>query len=73
MSDSYRLSLDGPLFRAQRSLLIGLAEDARCDRQRRLGPHEARLLAGLVELTDSIADQADAFGIDCLIRDTDEQ
>jgi hypothetical protein len=31
---------------------------------------EARLLEGLVELTDAIADQAHNYGIDCLIPET---
>ena len=65
---SYRLSIDGPLFRRQRELLIRLAEAARSGRPSELGPEQAVLLEGLVDLTDAVADQAhDRYGIDCLL------
>ena len=65
---SYRLSIDGPLFRRQRELLIRLAEAARSGRPGELGPEQAELLEGLVGLTDTVADQAhDRYGIDCLL------
>jgi hypothetical protein len=72
MANHYVLSLDGPLFRQQRELLIGLAASTRQGRQTSLGPAENQLLEGLVELTDAIADQADGFGIECLIAETSE-
>lgn len=70
--EPYQLSIDGPLLRRQRAMLIALADDARHNRPLQLGPSHAELLEGLVELTDAIADQAhDEHGIDCLLPDAD--
>lgn len=68
----YQLSIDGPLLRRQRALLIALADDAHHNRSVRLGSSHAELLEGLIELIDAIADQArDEHGIDCLLPDAD--
>lgn len=67
MLQVYSLSLDGPLLRRQRELLIALTNDARNGRQVQLSAEKIKLLEGLVELTDAIADQAHEHGIDCLI------
>ncbi len=65
---SYALELDGPLFRAQRELLLRLHHAAGRGETAPLGPEEHELLEGLLGLTDAIADQAaDRHGIDCLI------
>jgi hypothetical protein len=65
---SYLLSIEGPLFRKQRELLIGLVDSARSGRPCRLDSAQIELLEGLIGLTDSLADQAhDRHGIDCLI------
>ena len=65
---SYLLSIEGPLFREQRELLIGLADDARNGRACRLDSKQIELLEGLIGLIDALADQAhDRHGIDCLI------
>ena len=69
MLQDYSLSLDGPLLRRQRDLLIALTEDARNGRQVQLGVEQRELLEGLIELTDAIADQAHDHGIDCLIAE----
>lgn len=73
MQEDYALSIDGPLFRRQRELLIALADDARNGRQVQLGTEHAELLEGLVELTDAIADQAHEYGIDCLIAEVSQE
>ena len=66
--DSYLLSIEGHLFRKQRDLLIGLADDARNGLACRLNSEQIELPEGLIGLTDSLADQAhDRHGIDCLI------
>ena len=65
---SYLLSIEGPLFREQRELLIALADDARNGRPCRLDSEQIELLEGLIGLTDSLADQAhDRHDINCLI------
>ena len=64
----YDLNLDGPAFRAQRKLLMRIADLVH--RKRRYEPAlgDERLLEGLLSLTDAIADQAhDRHGIDCLL------
>ncbi len=67
---SYALELDGPLFRAQRELLLRLHHVAGRGESTPLGPAEKELLEGLLGLTDAIADQAaDRDGIDCLISE----
>jgi hypothetical protein len=71
--NDYVLLIDGPLFRRQRELLIALADEARNSRQVRVGPEQATLLEGLVELTDSLADQAYEHGIDCLIVEVSQE
>jgi hypothetical protein len=72
MPEDYALSLDGPLFRRQRELLIALADGAHNGRQVQIDPEQAELLAGLVELTDAVADQAYEHGIDCLIGEVNQ-
>jgi hypothetical protein len=65
---NYLLSINGPLFRRQRELLLALADDLKNGRPCRLGPEQIELLDGLIGLTDSLADQAhDRHDIDCLI------
>ena len=66
----YELRLDGKLFRAQRELLLRIADLARRERPYEPRPGDDRLLEGLLGLTDSIADQAhDRYGIECLLVD----
>ena len=60
---AYHLALDGSLLREQRKFLLELQEQS----QKHSDQYE--LLAGLIELTDELADQAhDKYGIDCLIE-----
>lgn len=66
----FKLRLDGPVFRRQREMLQRMLwqlwNKGSCEVQ----PDAEPLIAGLVNLTDAIADQAiDGFGIDCEIRD----
>jgi len=70
----YDLHLDGPLFRAQRELLLKLVDLARRNEPYQPAPGDEGLLEGLVSLTDSLADQAhDRHGIaDCLLSDDGE-
>ena len=64
----YTLHIDGPAFRAQRELLMKIADRVRQQRPYSPTPGDEVLLDGLVELTDAIADQAhDPHGIDCLL------
>jgi len=66
----YDLHLDGHAFRAQRELLLKVAELARRGQPYEPAPGDERLLEGLLGLTDEIADQAhDRHGIDCLLHD----
>jgi hypothetical protein len=66
----YELRLDGKLFRAQRELLLRIADLARRKRPYEPAPGDDRLLEGLLGLTDSIADEAhDRYGIECLLHD----
>jgi len=66
----YSLHLDGPLFRAQRELLLRIADLARRKLPYEPAPGDDALLEGLLGLTDEIADQAhDRHGIDCLLHD----
>jgi len=70
----YRLTIDGPLFRSQRTILLKLADLARQDLAYAPLPGDAEVLEGLVQLTDEIADQAhDRFGVDCLIEADDSR
>ena len=70
---TYRLHLDGRLFRKQRELLMKIANLARQKRSYVPMPGNESLLEGLLELTDAIADQAhDRHGIACLLeKDTE--
>ena len=66
----YALHIDGPAFRAQRELLLKVADLARRAQPYEPAPGDDALLEGLLGLTDAIADQAhDRHGIDCLLRD----
>jgi len=61
-------SLDGPLFRRQRELLLKLADQARHSQPITLTEQDQELLEGLINLTDALADEAhDRYGINCLI------
>jgi hypothetical protein len=64
----YLLNLDGPLFRAQRKLLLRIADAARQKRPYEPAHGDGELLEGLLGLTDAVADQGhDRHGIDCLL------
>jgi hypothetical protein len=64
----YTLHIDGHLFRAQRQLLIAIANLVRQGQPYKPSPGDEELLEGLVSLTDAFADQAhDQHGIDCLL------
>ena len=64
----YELDLDGKLFRAQRGLLLKIADLARRKEPYEPAPGDDDLLEGLLGLTDAIADQAhDRYGIECLL------
>ncbi len=67
----YDLNLDGRLFRAQRELLLKLADFARRKQPYEPAPGDEELLEGLLNVTDALADQAhDRHGItDCLLSD----
>jgi hypothetical protein len=66
----YDLNLDGPAFRAQRKLLVKIADLAHRKCHYEPAPGDEQLLEGLLSLTDAIADQAhDRYGIDCLLDD----
>ena len=68
----YDLNLDGPAFRAQRELLLRIADVARRGQPYEPARGDGELLEGLVVLTDAIADHAhDRYGIDCLLHDDD--
>jgi len=67
---NYALAIDGKLFRAQRELLLKIADLADKKKPYLPAPGDTDLLDGLVNLTDAIADQAhDQHGIDCLLED----
>jgi len=66
----YALDLDGKLFRAQRGLLLRIADLARRGQPYQPAPGDDNLLEGLLGLTDAIADQAhDRYGIECLLHE----
>ena len=70
----YELHLDGPLFRAQRELLLRVADLAQRGQPYKPAPGDEELLEGLLNLTDSLADQAhDRHGIDCLLGEGDSR
>ena len=69
----YTMNLDGPVFRAQRELLLRIADLVRQKRSYMPAPGDEELLEGLLNLTDAVADQAhDRHGIDCLLLDGGE-
>ena len=51
----YRLTIDGPLFRSQREMLLKLVDLTRQGLAYGPSPGDAELLEGLVQLTDEIA------------------
>ena len=64
----YDLHLDGRLFLAQRELLLRIADLVRRKQPYQPATGDEGLLEGLLNLTDSLADQAhDQYGIDCLL------
>jgi hypothetical protein len=68
--NQYTFCIDGPAFRAQRNLLVKIADLVHRKRHYESSPGDERLLEGLLNLTDAIADQAhDRHGIDCLLND----
>jgi hypothetical protein len=68
MDQQYTLNIDGKLFRAQRNLLMTIADFARKQQPYKPAAGDEALLEGLLSLTDAIADQAhDRHGIDCLL------
>jgi len=73
MPPRVKRSTSTPAFRAQRQRLLHLASNLRQDEQPVFTPSDAELLDGLLNLTDSIADQAaDRHGIDCLLKAPEE-
>jgi hypothetical protein len=69
----YLLNLDGPAFRAQRRLLLRIADAVHRKQPYEPAPGDDDLLEGLIGLTDAVADQAhDRHDIDCLLEDTRE-
>ena len=54
---SYELAIGGPELRAQRGLLVRLAEGLHQGKRPQLDPNDAEPLEGLTSLTDAIADQ----------------
>ena len=68
MAENIIASIDGPLFRQQRQLLIRLAAHAHRGKPFTLSPNDRDLLEGLINLTDAIADEAyDRYGVTCLL------
>ena len=66
----YQFDLDGLAFRAQRELLVKLADLAGRGQHYEPAQGDTDLLEGLAAVTDAIADQAhDRHGIDCLLSD----
>jgi hypothetical protein len=69
-SKQYVLHIDGKLFRAQRELLLKIADLVRRKQPYKPSLGDGELLEGLLNLTDAIADQAhDQYGIDCLLSE----
>lgn len=69
---SYSLHIDGELFRAQRQLLLRIADLVHRQEPYHAAPGDEELLEGLLNLTDALADQAhDRHGRDCLLVDED--
>ena len=69
---NYVLSIDGPLLRQQRQLLIAREADLLDTEKFSAEPGELAAVRGLIELTDAIADQAhDKYGIDSLLAPED--
>lgn len=66
----YDLAIDGPALRAQRQLILELADALRQGKPIALTPGDLDSLEGLLDLSDAIADQAaDRYGIDGLLSD----
>jgi hypothetical protein len=66
----YALTIDGPQFRQQRSLLLKISAAAHHGTAYVPEVGDADLLEGMVSLTDAIADQAhDRYGLDGLLAD----
>jgi hypothetical protein len=71
--EQYALRIEGPLFRTQRQLLTNIMDLAQRQQPYASAPGDEGLLEGLVELTDTMADQArDQHGIDCLLENGDD-
>jgi hypothetical protein len=67
-TNQYALRLDGGAFRAQRELLMKIADLTGRGQPYEPAPGDEELLDGLLELTDEISDQAhDRYGIECLL------
>jgi hypothetical protein len=71
----YTLTIDGPLLRNRRCLLLKLRDAA--SRGKPYVPEadgDRDLLEGLVALLDEIADQAhDRYGLDCLLEEESDE
>jgi hypothetical protein len=71
----YTFTIDGPLLRNQRCLLLKVMDAA--SRGRPYVPEtdgDRDLLEGLVALLDEIADQAhDRYGLDCLLEEGSDE
>jgi len=73
-TSSYDLRIDGPLLRAQRERLLELANGLQRGIPIQAAPDDRRLIDGLINLTDEIADQAaDRYGIDCLVSESGKE
>jgi hypothetical protein len=69
-TNQYALRLDCGAFRAQRELLTKIADLAHRGQPFEPVCGDEELLDGLLELSETIADQAhDRYGIDCLLDD----
>ena len=72
-TQDYALRLDGRTFRAQRELLMKIADLAHRGQPYEPVCGDKELLDGLLELTDAIADQAhDRYGIECLLSNDED-
>ena len=70
----YSLHVEGPLFRAQRELLVKITDLVRRKQPYEPAAGDEGLLEGLLGLTYAIADQAhDRHGIDCLSDEGDSR
>ena len=65
MANLYEYELDGPLFRRQREWLWRVSAEIRRHGRYSPQPGDLDLIAGLINMTDALADQAhDRYGID---------